>query len=328
MFDITKQLTENNPAVTVRVVFMGTPPFAATVLEALLRSSCQVVAVYTQPDKPSGRGHRVVNSAVKRLSLERQIPVVQTHSLRSSEVVGHLASLQPDLIVVAAFGLILPAGVLDLPGSGCLNVHPSLLPRHRGPSPIPSAILCGDDVTGVTIMLMDAGLDTGPILTQETMPIAFTDTAGSLGARLADLGGKLLLETLPGWLSRELRPQTQDESRATCSSLLTQEDAEVDWSRSALELWRRARAYNPWPGFHTRCQAKRLKIHEAVPLGPVAEGRIGEVVLLSEPPGIGVVTGQGVLGLCRIQMEGKRDMSAEELARGKRDFVGSVLGSG
>jgi methionyl-tRNA formyltransferase len=327
MFDITKQLTENNPAVTVRVVFMGTPPFAATVLEALLRSSCQVVAVYTQPDRPAGRGHRVVHSAVKRLSIERQLPVIQPRSLRSEEVVGQMARLQPDLIIVAAFGLLLPAGVLTLPRSGCLNVHPSLLPRHRGPSPIANAVLCGDDVTGVTIMLMDAGLDTGPILTQERVSISPSDTTGSLGVRLADAGGKLMLDTLPRWLGGELKPQTQDASRATYSSLITHEDAEVDWRRSAPELWRRARAYNPWPGFHTWCQGKRLKIHEAVPLGPVAHGGIGEVVLLDEPPGIGVVTGQGVLGLRRVQVEGKREVSAEEFARGKRDFAGLVLGS-
>lgn len=326
MFDITRELTENNPAVTVRTVFMGTPPFAATVLEALLSSSYQVVAVYTQPDKPAGRGHPVILPPVKRLSAEREVRVIQPRSLKSSEVVERLASLQPQLIIVAAFGFVLPPEMLALPSFGCLNVHPSLLPRHRGPSPIPNTILCGDDVTGVTIMLMDAGLDTGPVLAQEKVGVSFANTTGSLSAKLADAGGKLLLGTLPEWLGGKLRPQPQDESRATYSKLITHEDGEVDWHLPALELWRRVRAYNPWPVCHTWCQGRRLKIHQVLPFNDEAKGEIGEVIVLSEPPGIGVVTGQGVLGLCRVQLEGRRDMSAGEFVRGKRDFVGSVLG--
>lgn len=326
MFDITAELTKNKPAVTVRTVFMGTPPFAAIVLEALLRGPYQVVAVYTQPDRPAGRGHRVIFPPTKRLGVEREIPVVQPQSLRSSEVIQRLASFQPELIIVAAFGLVLPAEVLSLPRFDCLNVHPSLLPRHRGPSPIPNTILCGDEITGVTIMLMDAGLDTGPILAQENVGVSSMNTAGSLSAKLANAGGKLLLETLPAWLHGDLRPQPQDEARATYSRLISQDDAEVDWHLPALELWRRVRAYSPWPVCHTWYEGRRLRIHQALPVGPAAKGEIGEVIVLSEPPGIGVVTGQGVLGLCRVQLEGKRDMSAGEFVRGKRDFVGSALG--
>lgn len=326
MFDISRELTENNSSVNARIVFMGTPQFAASILEALLESAYQILAVYTQPDKPAGRGHQVAWSPVKRRVLECGIAVIQPETFKSPEAVGHLASLRPELVIVAGFGLILPAEVLSLPKFGCLNVHPSLLPRHRGPSPIANTILCGDEATGVTIMLMDAALDTGPILAQEKVSISFMNTTGSLSSELADLGASLLLQTLPKWIGGELRPQAQDESRATYSRLITSEDAEIDWRLSALELWRRVRAYNPWPACYTWCQGKRLQIHSALPLGDVAEREVGEVIALTEPPGVGVVTGQGVLGLCRVRLEGRRSMSAAEFVRGKRGFIGSVLG--
>jgi methionyl-tRNA formyltransferase len=326
MFDIIKKLIKNSSTMTVRTVFMGTPQFAVTILESLLRSSYQVLAVYTQPDKPAGRGRPVVFPPVKKLALERQIPVIQPETFKSSEVMERLASFQPELIVVAAFGCILPQEVLSLPKFACLNVHPSLLPRHRGPSPVANTILCGDELTGVTIMVMDAGLDTGPILAQKKVGISFMDTTGSLSSKLADTGAALLLETLPKWLGGELKPQAQDESQATYSKLITSKDGEIDWHLSALELWRMVRAYNPWPSCYTWCQGKRLKIHKAIPLGDVREGEIGEVIALAEQPGVGVVTKQGILGLCQVQIEGKREMSAGDFVRGKRDFIGSVLG--
>jgi methionyl-tRNA formyltransferase len=310
----------------VRTVFMGTPQFAATILEALLQSSCRVLAVYTQPDKPAGRGRPIVFSPVKKLALERQIPVIQTETLKSREVVDRLASSQPQLIIVAAFGAILAAEVLSLPKFACLNVHPSLLPRHRGPSPVANTILCGDEITGVTIMLMDTGMDTGPILAQEKVGISSMDTAGSLSTTLADVGSKLLLETLPGWLNKELRPQIQDEAQATYSKLITSEDAEIDWNLSAVELWRRVRGYNPWPISYTWYQGKRLKIYSSIPLVNIAKGEIGEVIALPEPPGVGVVTGEGILGLCKVQLEGRCEMSVDDFIRGKRDFIGCVLG--
>ncbi|TET42870.1 MAG: methionyl-tRNA formyltransferase [Dehalococcoidia bacterium] len=319
---------KNSFALKVRTVFMGTPQFAVTILESLLQSSCQVLAVYTQPDKPAGRGRPVVFPPVKKLALERQIPVIQPKTFKSSEVVEKLASFQPELIVVAAFGAILPPEVLSLPRFACLNVHPSLLPRHRGPSPVANTILCGDELTGVTIMLMDAGMDTGPILAQEKAGISFMNTTGSLSSTLADVGAKLLLATLPKWLGNELRPQAQDEAQATYSKLITSEDAEIDWRLSAVELWRRVRAYNPWPICYTWYQGKRLIIHKSIPIGDVAEGEIGEVVALPESPGVGVVTGQGILGLCQVQLEGRREMSADNFVRGKRDFIGCVLGRG
>jgi methionyl-tRNA formyltransferase len=326
MFDIIKKLIKNRFAMKMRTVFMGTPQFAVTILESLLRSSCQVLAVYTQPDKPAGRGRPVVFSPVKKLALERQIPVMQPETFKSSEVMEKLAIFQPELIVVAAFGSILPQGVLSLAKFACLNVHPSLLPRHRGPSPVANTILCGDELTGVTIMLMDAGLDTGPILAQKKVGISFMDTTGSLSSRLADVGAELLLETLPKWLEGELKPHAQDESQATYSKLITSKDAEIDWHLSALELWRMVRAYNPWPSCYTWCHGKRLKIHKAIPLGDVGDGEIGEVVALAEQPGVGVVTKQGILGLCQVQLEGKREMPANDFVRGKRDFIGCVLG--
>jgi len=326
MFDIIRKLIKNGSTMTVRTVFMGTPQFAVTILESLLRISYQVLAVYTQPDNAAGRGRPVVFSPVKRLALERGIPVIQPTTFKSSEVVDRLASFQPELIVVTAFGFVLPRKVLSLPKFACLNVHPSLLPRHRGPSPIANAILCGDEFTGVTIMLMDAGLDTGSILAQEKVGISCTDTTGSLSAKLADVGARLLLQTLPGWLADELKPQAQDESQATYSKLITSKDGEIDWRLSAPELWRMVRAYSPWPGCYTWYKGKRLKIHEAVPLGDGKNGEIGKVIALTEQPGIGVVTKKGILGLCQIQLEGKREMSAREFVRGRRDFIGCVLG--
>ncbi len=307
-------------------VFMGTPRFAATVLESLLQSSCKVLAVYTQPDRPAGRGHRVSSSPVKRLALERGIRVVQPETLKSSEVMEELASLKPELIVVAAFALILPAEVLALPRFACLNIHPSLLPRHRGASPVANAILCGDETTGVTVMLMDSGMDTGPILAQEQVAISPDDTTATLSARLADVGAGVLLKALPEWLAGRVRPIAQDESRATYSRAIAMDDAEMDWRLSALELWRMVRAYNPWPGAHSRWRTKWLKVHEAVPLADSATGEPGEVIALPGPPGVGIITGRGVLGLEQVQLEGKQKMSADDFVRGKRDFIGSVLG--
>jgi methionyl-tRNA formyltransferase len=309
-----------------RTVFMGTPEFAVTILECLLQSSYPLLAVYTQPDKPAGRGHQVGFPPVKKVALERQIPVIQPETLKSSEVVEKLASFQPELIIVASFGFILPQEVLSLPKFGCLNVHPSLLPRHRGPSPVANAIICGDELTGVTIMLMDAGLDTGPILAQEKVGISFMNTTGSLSSKLAGVGAKLLLETLPKWLGGELKTRAQDESQANYSKLITSKDAEIDWHLSAAELWRRVRAYNPWPSCYTWCQGKRLKIHKAIPCADVAVGEMGKVIALAEPPGVGVVTKHGILGLCQVQLEGRREMSGNDFVRGKRDFIGCVLG--
>jgi methionyl-tRNA formyltransferase len=305
---------------------MGTPQFAVTILESLLQSSYQVVAVCTQPDKTAGRGRPVVFPPVKKLALERQIPVIQLETFKSGDVVEELARFEPELIIVAAFGCILPPEVLSLPEFGCLNVHASLLPRHRGPSPVASTILCADELTGVTIMLMDSGLDTGPILVQEKATVSSTDTTGTLTAKLGEIGGRLLLETMPRWFEGGLKPQSQGESRATYSKLITSKDGELDWHLPAVQLWRMVRAYNPWPSCYTWYQGKRLKIHRAVPLDDGAKEESGKVVALRERPGVGVVTGQGILGLCEVQLEGKRALPVTDFVRGKRDFIACVLG--
>lgn len=310
------------------IVFMGTPQFAVTILESLVRSSYRVAAAYTQPDKPSGRKQRLTPLPVKEIAVKHQIPVVQPMTIKSTEVVRELASFKPELIIVAAFGQILPAEVLSLPKSGCLNVHPSLLPRHRGPSPAAHALLCGELLTGVTIMLMDEGLDSGPILAQKEVGISSTDTTGSLTAKLAHAGADLLMETLPQWLGGELEPKPQDETQATYSRLITNEDAEIDWHLPAVELWQRVSAFNPWPSCYTRSQGKRLKIHKTALLSKPAKGRVGQVIALREPPGIGVVTGEGILGLCQVQLEGKRAMPVADFVRGQSDFIGSILGLG
>jgi methionyl-tRNA formyltransferase len=312
----------------VRTVFMGTPQFAVPMLESLVTSTCQVVAVYTQPDRPAGRGHRVAVCPVKKAALARGLPVIQRQSLKPREAVEELAGFQPDLIVVAAYALILRAEVLALPAFGCLNVHFSLLPRHRGAAPVASAILCGDETTGVTIILMDSGMDTGQIVAQEQVRVSPEDTTESLSFRLADAGAVLLLKALPGWLGGELKPQTQDESRATYSRPIAAKDGEIDWSLSAIDLWRRVRAYSPWPGSYTWWQGRRLKIHEAFPVEGSIGGEPGKVIALAEPAGAGVITGDGILHLVRVQVEGRQRMSADDFVRGQRDFVGSVLGGG
>ncbi len=309
----------------LRVVFMATPDFAVPALHLLISNSYQIVAVYTQPDKPAGRSLQPVPPPVKRLAMDHSIPVVQPETLEASSAFEELASYSPDLIVVAAYGRILPSRMLALPRFGCLNLHPSLLPRHRGSSPIANTILCGDEVTGVTVMLMDAGMDSGPILAQREVFVSPEDTGGSLTPKLAHIGAELLLESLPLWIGGKIRPQPQDESQATFSRMLTKEDGEIDWKLPAVQLWRRIRAFDPWPGCHAWWKGRRLKVCEALPLA--GGGEVGKVIAIIEPAGavVGVVTGMGVLGLLRVQLEGRREMSAADFIRGQRDFVGSVL---
>ncbi|TET74179.1 MAG: methionyl-tRNA formyltransferase [Dehalococcoidia bacterium] len=314
----------------MRVVFMGTPEFSVPALEWLVQSEYEVVAVYTQPDKPGGRGRVAALPPVKRIALEGGLEVLQPATLRDPAEVERLAALKPDVIVVAAFGQILPQSVLDIPGFGCLNIHPSLLPSYRGASPIPAAILAGDEDTGVTIMLMDAGMDTGPILSQFVVEIEPGDTTASLTIKLAQAGTRLLAETLPLWLDRCLTPQPQDESRASYTTPIAKEDGAIDWRLSANEIWRRVRAFYPWPGCYTRWQGRLLRIHEAVPLHKKRNMVPGRVIALAsgQPAVVGVETGDGILGLFSVQLEGKRAMPAAEFLRGQRGFVGDILGSG
>jgi len=313
----------------LRLVFMGSPEFAVLPLEYLVRNHCHVVAVYTQPDHPAGRGRALLPSPVKRKAAAWKLPVVQAASLKRPEAVAELESFHPDVIVVAAFGQILPHSILAIPRYGCLNIHPSLLPRFRGASPVAAAILAGDEFTGVSIMLMDEGLDTGPVLTRAQIPIAGMDTSGTLASKLSRIGAQLLLEVLPRWLKGELIPRPQDEALSSYCRPISKEAGEIDWQLAATSIWRRVRAYSSWPGCYTRWQGKRLKIIEAVPL-PGEEGvRVGQVVALAggeAAPAFGVTTGEGILGVLKLQLAGKRVTGAADFLRGQRGFVGAQLG--
>jgi methionyl-tRNA formyltransferase len=310
-----------------KIIFMGTPEFAVPSLEALINNGYKVVAVYTQPDKRAGRGQQIISSPVKQLALSQGLDVVQIEKFKVAGTVEKLAALMPELIVVAAFGLLLPPEVLNLPKLGCLNVHPSLLPRHRGASPVAAAILQGDEKTGVTIMLLDAGMDTGPILNQREVPISDEDTTGSLGVKLSQVGARLLIETLPLWIEGRIKPRPQDDGAASYSKMIKKEDGEIDWRLSAQELWRRVRAFDPWPGCYARWRDKRLKLIKVLPLYGEKSNEPGRVIAVVPPAPVtvGVETGDGVLGLVSIQLEGKRELSAEEFVRGQRDFIGSRL---
>lgn len=306
----------------MRVVFMGTPEFAVPILESLTRDY-QVVGVYTRPDRPGGRGQQFQMSPVKRLALGRGLPLFQPPSLKVGEERDRLGRLAPELIVVAAFGLLLPPEVLALPPFSCLNVHPSLLPRYRGPAPVQAALLAGDEVVGISLMLMDQGLDTGPLLAQLPLPVLPQDNAGTLMARLAEVAVGLLRETLPRWLQGEVTPQPQPCQGVSYSRRIAKGDGELDWSLPALGLWRRVRAFTPWPGAFTLWQGKQLKIASARPiLGEMGEP--GRVRGLGR--GAGVETGQGVLELKTVQLEGKRPLSIEDFLRGQRSFIGALLG--
>ena len=313
----------------MRIVFMGTPEFSVSPLEYLINSEYQVVGVYTQPDRPTGRGRTLEQSPVKKLASQHELEVYQPVRLRNPDEVQRLAALKPDVIIVAAFGQILPQSVLDIPAFGCLNIHPSLLPKYRGATPIPAAILSGDVETGVTIMLMDAGMDTGPIVSQIIVGIEPQDTTGSLTGRLAKASVRLLGEALPLWLDGSLRPQPQDGSKASYTTPITKEDGLINWQMPAIEISRRVRAFYPWPGCYTRWQGKLLKILEAVTLHKDRGLSPGRVVALSsgQPAVVGVETGDGILGLVCVQLEGKRALTAAEFLIGQRGLVGSTLGS-
>lgn len=307
-----------------RLLFMGTPDFAVPVLKALI-GRYEIVGVVTQPDRQAGRGRKVEASPVKVVALGHGLPVLQPSSLRRPGAVAELKALAPEVMVVAAFGQILPPEVLAIPPKGCLNVHASLLPKYRGAAPIAAAILAGEEETGVTIMLMDEGMDTGPILAQATCAISPQDTRGLLSARLAELGADLLMDTLPRWLAGEIVPRPQDHSQATYCRIISKEDGRIDWSQSAVEIWRRSRAYYPWPSTYTYWRGKLLKVLRAEALPHWSgEGEPGQVMALDE--GLAVSTGEGVLLLKEVQLAGKGALTAEDFARGQRDFVGSVLG--
>jgi len=307
-----------------RIVFMGTPAFAVPPLEKLAQSY-EIAAVVTQPDRPAGRKRRLTPPPVKEAALALDLPVWQPPTFRTPEAVARLRALAPDLVVVVAFGQILRADVLAVPPHGCLNVHGSLLPRHRGAAPVTAAILAGENETGITLMQMDKGMDTGPIIAQATSPIMPDDTTATLRDRLCHLGADLLIEMLPAWLAGEIVPRPQDDSSATYCRPIAKSDGQLDWRRPAKELARQVRAYIPWPTAFTTWQGKQLKVLGATPLPAWrGEGQPGQVIALED--GAGVVTGEGLLCLETVQRAGKRAMTAKEFLRGQQGFVGSQLG--
>ena len=311
-----------------RVVFMGTPHFALPVLQAVLEMGWGVPGVYTAPDQPAGRGRRVEPPPVKRYAEAHGLPVYQPVTFRGDGPVEELRALGPDVVLVAAYGKLLPPAVLATARRGCVNVHPSLLPRYRGAAPVAATILAGDAVTGVTLIQMDADMDTGPILAQREEPVRPDDTTPALTERLFGVAATLVRETLPAYLEGTLQPRSQPAEGATTTRLLKKQDGELQWAADVAALERQVRAYQPWPGSATRWQGKRLEVLEAaVVLGSRNEAP-GTVVALPEGPGgAGVVAARGVLALRRVKLEGHSAMDIAEFLRGHAGFVGDRLPS-
>jgi methionyl-tRNA formyltransferase len=313
-----------------RVVFMGTPDFAVPALHMLINDPAySVVGVVTQPGRPRGRGRKVQHTPVHLLAEEHGLPLIHPPSLREMETQEALAAWHPDVIVVAAFGQILPPAVLDMPPAGCINIHASLLPRWRGAAPIAAALLAGDDTTGVTIMKMDEGLDTGPVLAQASLDILPTDHRESLTARLSHLGAETLQDVLAAWLHGDITPLSQDEARATYAPQISKQQGEIDWQMSAEAIARQVRAFYPWPTAFTYWQGAPFKILEA----SAAEARPDAAETASRAPGsvamegdaLLVATGDGLLRLFTVHPAGKRPLPVSDFLRGARGFVGTRL---
>ncbi|MDH4226692.1 MAG: methionyl-tRNA formyltransferase [Deltaproteobacteria bacterium] len=302
----------------LKIVFMGSPEFAAASLKALLNAGADVACVVTQPAKPSGRSKVPVDTAVKTLALGRGITVYEPKSLKDSAFQDVLKDIKPDVIAVVAYGKILPEAVLNIPRLGCVNVHASLLPKYRGAAPVNWAIVNGEKVTGVTTMLMDKGMDTGPMLLKEEIGIDDGDTAESVLEKLAPLGGSLLVQTLGLLAEGNLKAERQDESQATYAPILKKEDGLIDWSRSAVEINNRVRGFAPWPGAYTKLDGKVLKIHLGRAVGEDSkDARPGEVLDI-EGGVIRVKCGSGCYEIMELQLEGKKRCGADEFTRGHK----------
>jgi methionyl-tRNA formyltransferase len=299
-----------------RVIFMGSPDFAIPSLKAVA-SIFEVVGVVTQPDRPAGRGRQLKSPPIKTLAIELGLTVIQPKRVNTSETINLIIEKKTDVIIVAAFGQILKKEVLDIPRYGCINVHASLLPRWRGAAPINAVIYHGDTETGITIMKMDEGLDTGPIISQQSIQIDPTDDAGLLSKKLAELGGELILETLPQYLTGEITPLPQDDSKATYAPMLTKDDGLLDFTQSAEQLARKVRAYSPWPSTYMNWADKILKIHKAHAFEQ-ASGQPGQTTRQENLPG--VYTSDGVLILDEVQPAGKNRMPGKVFLNGARDW--------
>ncbi|MFT6990201.1 MAG: methionyl-tRNA formyltransferase [Paraglaciecola sp.] len=302
----------------LKIIFAGTPEFAAVHLQALIDSEHNVIAVYSQPDRPAGRGKKLQASAVKQLAVEHSIPVFQPQSLKTAEAQLALAELQADIMIVVAYGLILPLGVLNTPKLGCLNVHGSLLPKWRGAAPIQRSIWAGDSETGVTIMQMDEGLDTGAMLFKHSIAITKEDTSASLYQKLAEVGPKALLETLA--TVTELQPQIQDNELASYAKKLSKEEAQIDWSLPAQQLERNIRAFNPWPVTFFTLNDANIKVYSS----DVVENEDPNIspgqIVKSDKQGILVATGNHCLLLTKLQLPGKKPMLAADVLNGRSDW--------
>ena len=303
----------------LKLIFAGTPDFAARHLAALLSSDHEVVAVYTQPDKPAGRGQKLTASPVKDLALAHDLPVYQPASLRNEEAQAELAALGADLMVVVAYGLILPKAVLDTPRLGCLNVHGSLLPRWRGAAPIQRAIWAGDAETGVTIMQMDVGLDTGAMIRKVSCTIASDETSASLYDKLAELGPQALVDTLDAMAAGDTTAEAQDDALANYAQKLSKEEARIDWSMEAVAIERCIRAFNPWPISWFEVAEQTIKVWQAEVIDS-DHGRPAGTLLKADKQGIDVATGKGVLRLLTLQPPGKKAMSVPDLLNSRRDW--------
>ena len=305
----------------MRIAFMGSPKFSVPSLE-VLAGIYPIVGVVTQPDRGAGRGRKIRQSAVKVWSSENGLPIMQPRRIKNPEAIEHLKDWTPDLIVVAAFGQILPKEVLERPKWGCLNVHASLLPRWRGAAPVQASILHGDTETGITIMKMDAVLDTGPVLTQHPTPIDPQETGGQLADRLSELGASLLLETIPSYLEGAIKPTEQDHTKATYAPMLKKSDGVLDFALTAEELARQVRAFEPWPGSFFIWNGKRIVVRKAHAI-PDPEGPIGVISQVEELPA--VTTPQGSLVLDILQPSGRKAMTGDAFMRGARGFLGTEL---
>ena len=306
-----------------RIIFAGTPDFSVPPLRALIESPHEVVAVYTQPDRPAGRGRKVAYSPVKEVALDAGIPVCQPVNFKEPADVAALAALHADLMVVVAYGLLLPQSVLDAPRRGCVNIHASVLPRWRGAAPIQRAVLAGDDESGVTIMQMEAGLDTGPMYRVEKVELAADETGGSLHDRLSVLGAEALMTALPGILDGTLPAEPQDDALSCYARKLDKAEAVIDWSRPAVDIERQVRAFNPWPVAQTRYEDANLRIWRAHAVHGV--GGSPGTVMNATRSGIDVATGEGLLRITELQLPGKRAMGAQDFINAN-DIQGVLLG--
>lgn len=312
---------------SLKIIFAGTPDFAARHLAALIQANCELVGVYTQPDRPAGRGKKLSPSAVKSLALEHQIPVFQPENFKSDEAKAQLAALNADLMIVVAYGLLLPLTVLNTPTLGCINVHGSLLPRWRGAAPIQRAIWAGDATTGVTIMQMDEGLDTGAMLSKSELPILASDTSASLYDKLAELGPTALLETVKAIANQTAQAQPQDDAHANYAKKLTKEEALINWQDKADFIGRCIRAFNPWPCSYFQLDDQNIKVWQAEVLNQTSNAQPGTIIAATKA-GIQVATGAGILNLLQIQIPGKKAMAVQDVLNAKQDWftVGRQLG--